>query len=58
VAGEVRIFPVVGLDCAVSPYLAPMQEQLGAAGFQVEVRKVKYQLQRNGDEMMSVSRCS
>ncbi len=58
VAGEVRVFPVVGLDCEPSPHLAPIQQQLGSAGFQVEVRKVKYQLQRNGDEMMSVSRCS
>ncbi len=58
VAGEVRIFPLVGLDCELSPYLALIQEQLGSAGFRVEVRKVKYQVQRNGDEMMSVRRCS
>ena len=58
VAGEVRVFPLVGLDCELSPHLAVIQEQLGATGFQVEVRKVKYQVQRNGDEMMSVRRCS
>ena len=58
VAGEARIFPLVGLDCEPSPHLALIREQLGSAGFRVEVRKVKYQLQRNGDEMMSVSRCS
>jgi len=56
VAGEARVFPLVGLDCEPSPHLAVVREQLGAAGFEVEVRKVKYQLQRNGDEMMRVRR--
>src|SRR5258708_1652492 len=58
VAGEARIFPLVGLDCELSPHLAPIQEQLGSAGFHVGVRQGKYQVQRNGDEMMSVRRCS
>ncbi len=54
VAKEARIFPLTNLSCEFSPYVAPIQEQLRRLGLQIEILKVNYQLQRNGDEMMRI----
>jgi hypothetical protein len=56
VAKELRIFPITSLDCEPSPYLAPLEQQLRDRGLRVEIIKVDYQLQRNGDRMMKISK--
>jgi hypothetical protein len=54
VAREVRIFPLLALDCRPSPHIAPVQERLREAGFVVEIQRVPYEFQAGGDQMMRV----
>jgi len=54
VAREVRIFPLLRLDRQVSPYIAPLQIELTARGFQAEVRPASYEFQRGGNQMLAI----
>jgi prolyl-tRNA editing enzyme YbaK/EbsC (Cys-tRNA(Pro) deacylase) len=54
VADEVRVFPLVTLANAPSPHLQFVMEQLESLGFSVEVRRVPYEFQRNGNEMLVI----
>jgi hypothetical protein len=54
VAREVRIFPLLALDCRLSPHIVPVQERLRQAGFVVEIQHVPYEFQAGGDQMMRV----
>jgi hypothetical protein len=60
VAGEVRIFPLVTLDCRWSPHAGPVRSALEAAGHTVEVVPSSYEFQRAeggaGRRMMRVRR--
>lgn len=60
VAGEVRVFPLLGLDRHWSPHVGPVREHLEQAGFEVEVVAVEYEFQRAedhaGNRMMRVGR--
>ena len=56
VAGEARIFPIVDLTPAPSVHLEPLTKELRSRGFTVEFRKVDYEVQRGGNEMMRVRR--
>jgi hypothetical protein len=60
VAGEVRVFPLLGLDRKCSPHVGPVRGQLEQAGFVVEVAAVEYEFQRAadhaGNRMMRVRR--
>jgi SAM-dependent methyltransferase len=56
VAGEARIFPIVDLSPAPSVHLEPLAKELESRGFIVEFRKVDYEVQRGGNEMMRVRR--
>jgi hypothetical protein len=60
VAGEVRVFPLLGLDRRWSPHVGPVKEHLTRAGFGVEVAAVEYEFQRAechaGNRMMRVRR--
>jgi hypothetical protein len=49
VAGEVRVFPLLGLDRRWSPHLGPVGDHLKRAGCEVEVRAVGYEFQRADD---------
>lgn len=55
VAKEARFFPITTLECEISPHLAPLMAQLLRHGLKVELVKMDYQLQRNGDQMLRVS---
>jgi hypothetical protein len=46
VAGEVRIFPLVDLDCRWSPHVGPVRSALEAAGHTVEIVPTRYEFQR------------
>lgn len=54
VAREVRVFPILALDGSVSPHLPFVSEQLASQGFTVEVRRVPYEFQRGGNEMLVI----
>lgn len=56
VATEVRIFPLLTLMLEKSPYLRPLIETLNAEGFVASVEKVKYELQRGGNEMLRIQK--
>ena len=56
VAGEARIFPIVDLTPARSVHVDPLAKELESRGFTVEFRKVDYEIQRGGNEMMRVRR--
>jgi SAM-dependent methyltransferase len=58
VAREVRVFPLLTLGLARSPYLSPIQRDLTAQGFTIRVKQVPYELQRGGNEMLMVTRNS
>lgn len=54
VAREVRVFPVLTLAGSYSPYLAQIAEVLEDNGFAVAIKRVAYEFQRGGNEMMVI----
>jgi len=56
VAREVRIFPLLDLDCRRSVHVEPVREHLEIEGFRVEVVRVPYEFQRGGNEMLRIQR--
>jgi len=52
VAGEVRIFPILDLMLRHSPYIKPLTKELERDGYTVKIKKVPYEIQRGGNEMM------
>ena len=54
VAREVRVFPLLTLDGVPSPHLHVVIEGLSLHGFDVEVKRVPYEFQRGGDEMLVI----
>lgn len=57
VAREARIFPLLPtFGDTRSTYLQPLIEQLTAEGYRCEIRKVPYEFQKGGNEMLKVVR--
>ena len=56
VSREVRIFPLLALNCKKSPYVSPIQSYFQDMGFTVEICVVTYEFQKGGNEMMRISR--
>ena len=56
VSQEVRIFPLLTLNCERSPYVAPIQSHFSEAGFTVDICRVPYEFQKGGNEMMRIHR--
>jgi hypothetical protein len=56
VAGEARVFPLLGAYGEPSPYLVPVVHRLRELGYGVERRRVPYEFLRGADEMLSVTR--
>ena len=54
VAYEVRVFPLLTLANELSPHLRFVTEQLASLGFGVEIRKVSYEFQRGGNQMLVI----
>jgi len=54
VAHEVRIFPLLTLDGRPSPHLPSLVEELRMSGLRVTVKRVAYELQRGGNEMLCI----
>jgi hypothetical protein len=56
VAGEVRIFPLLDMDCRTSPHVSPIIRDLSETGLRVEIQSVPYEFQRGGNRMMKITR--
>jgi hypothetical protein len=54
VAAEVRIFPLLKLDCNLSAYVNPVIDKFTQAGFDAEIRTVNYEFQKGGDRMLVI----
>lgn len=54
VAHEVRVFPLLTLDGALSPHLTFVKDHLAHHGFGIEVKCVPYEFQRGGNEMLVI----
>ncbi|MBI5938347.1 MAG: SAM-dependent methyltransferase [Betaproteobacteria bacterium] len=56
VAQEVRIFPLLTLDGRPSPHLNLVTEHFAKQDFCVSVKRVPYEFQRGGNEMLHIGR--
>jgi hypothetical protein len=56
VADEVRIFPLLALGGAPSPFVEPCAADLRVAGYDVAIERVPYEFQKGGHQMMRVRR--
>jgi hypothetical protein len=56
IAPEVRIFPLLKLDCEPSPYLEVVMKELANKGYNAQVQSVAYEFQKGGNQMLSISR--
>jgi len=56
VAKEVRIFPLLTLARVRSPHLEPLMDRLKAGGHRAEIRRVPYEFQRGGNEMLMIQK--
>jgi hypothetical protein len=54
VAREVRIFPLLDMDCHFSAHLDPLREELSQTGLRFEIQHVPYEFQRGGNRMMRI----
>ena len=54
VAREVRVFPLLTLDGKPSPHLDLVTEHFSNHGFNVHIKKVSYEFQRGGNEMLLI----
>jgi hypothetical protein len=56
VAREVRVFPLIALGGAPSPFVHRCADLLRENGYDVSVERVAYEFQRGGNQMMRVRR--
>ncbi|MBD2578778.1 SAM-dependent methyltransferase [Oscillatoria sp. FACHB-1406] len=54
VAEEVRIFPLLKLDCEPSPYLEPVLQELDKRGYRWGIHTVAYEFQKGGNQMLRI----
>lgn len=54
VAREVRVFPLLALDGAVSPHLSVISEEFTRRGLDVQIKNVAYEFQRGGNQMLVI----
>ncbi len=56
IAKEVRVFPLVTLNLEKTPHLEPLLNELKSKGYNATVKKVKYELQKGGNEMLQITK--
>ncbi len=54
VSSEVRIFPLLQLDCQPSPYLEPVMQELSDKGLHLQIEPVDYEFQKGGNQMLRI----
>lgn len=55
VSREVRVFPLLELGSRRSRHVDAVQSMLRSEGFQVDIRRVDYEFQKGGNEMLRVA---
>jgi hypothetical protein len=55
VASEVRVFPILNYNAEPSPFVQPLIESLTNRRYWVEIERVPYEFQRNGNQMLRVT---
>ena len=56
ISKEVRIFPLLKLDCEPSPYLELVVNLLSSQQFDITVQPVAYEFQKGGNQMLKINR--
>ena len=56
ISPEIRIFPLVKLDCERSPYIESVIQEFSRACFQVQIQPVSYEFQKGGNQMLRIAR--
>jgi hypothetical protein len=56
IASEVRIFPLLKLDCQPSDYLEPFMREFSRNVCKVEIKQVEYEFQKGGNRMLRIER--
>ena len=56
VASEVRIFPLLRLDCKPSTYLEPIVRERTDRRFDIQIQQVNYEFQKGGNKMLKISK--
>ncbi|MGC4083951.1 MAG: hypothetical protein QM736_18040 [Vicinamibacterales bacterium] len=56
VATEVRVFPLLALEGAPSPYVNAVADEFRSRGHLVSIERVPYQFQRGGHDMLRITR--
>lgn len=56
VAAEVRIFPLLTISGEPSPHLIPVMDTLKNQGYQLEIQKVAYEFQKQGNQLLRILR--
>jgi len=54
VSREARVFPLLSLDGTVSSHLPMVTKHFERNGFDIEIRRVSYEFQRGGNEMLVI----
>ena len=54
ISPEVRIFPLLKLDCELSPYIESVIQTFSSQGFDVKVQPVAYEFQKGGNQMLKI----
>lgn len=54
-AGEARVFPLLGAYGEPSPHLDSVIHELRGLGYAVEIRHVPYEFLRGADKMLSIT---
>jgi len=58
IANEVRIFPLLTLMLKKSQYLITLINDLTSDGFSVTIERVRYEIQKGGNEMLRIRHCT
>jgi hypothetical protein len=58
VASEVRVFPLLMLGGAPSPYVEHTLQRARAHGLEANIEAVEYEFQRGANQMMRIRRCN
>jgi hypothetical protein len=56
VAREIRLFPLMTLMLKLSPYVETLIRELESQGYVVQIQTARYQIQRGGNQMLSIKR--
>jgi hypothetical protein len=56
VCSEVRIFPILKLDCTPSAYVEAVVQKFSNSRFNVQIQTVDYEFQKGGNQMMKIKK--